>query len=72
MSNRLLSITRNVIPYVKELKPYAKTTNGVLLMQQLEYWFDRHPEGFYKFQKAQKDDPESGQKIAAALSVSTV
>lgn len=52
MRNRLLSITRGSIPFVKELKPYLKSTNAVLLMQQHEYWFERYPEGFYKFQQA--------------------
>ena len=49
MRNRILSITRNVIPYVKELYPLTGSVHGCLIMQQLDYWFTGHPEGFYKF-----------------------
>lgn len=49
MKNRILSLTRNTIPYVKELQPLAYTVAGCILMQQLDYWFERKPEGFYKF-----------------------
>lgn len=49
MKNRLLQITRGIIGYVPELKPYAKTTNATLLWQQLDYWFAKYPNGFYKF-----------------------
>lgn len=47
--NRLLSITRNTIPYIKELRPYAGSVAGCIIMQQLDFWFDRYPDGFYKF-----------------------
>ena len=51
MNNRLLAITRNVIPYVKELRElkYVNSVAASILMQQLEYWFDKYPDGFYKF-----------------------
>lgn len=49
MRNRILSITRNVIPYVKELQPVAGSVIGCLVMQQLDYWFHLKPDGFYKF-----------------------
>lgn len=49
MRNRILSLTRSSIPYVKELLPMAKTLAGCILMQQLDYWFERHQGGFYKF-----------------------
>lgn len=51
MRNRILSITRNTIPYVKELRTLTlvKGTNACILMQQLDYWFERYPNGFYKF-----------------------
>jgi hypothetical protein len=53
MRNRILSITRNSIPYVKELKklPLVDSVNACILMQQLDYWFERYPDGFYKFLK---------------------
>lgn len=52
MRNRILYITRNTIPYVKELMPIAQSVTGCILMQQLDYWFERCPNGFYKFQSA--------------------
>lgn len=49
MRNRILHLTRNTIPYVKELHPIAGGVLSCLVMQQLDYWFEGHPEGFYKF-----------------------
>jgi len=49
MKNRILYLTRNTIPYVKELHPIAGSVVGCILMQQLDYWFERFPDGFYKF-----------------------
>ena len=49
MKNRILSITRSNIPYVKELHPLTGSIIGCLVMQQLDYWFSSQPEGFYKF-----------------------
>ncbi len=49
MKNRILHLTRNTIPYVKELHPIAGSVLGCLVMQQLDYWFEGHPEGYYKF-----------------------
>lgn len=47
--NRILSIARGSIPYVKEIMPLAHSIPGCILMQQLDYWFDNRPNGFYKF-----------------------
>ena len=49
MKNRILHLTRTIIPYVKELMPLAHSVTGCLLMQQLDYWFERQPDGFFKF-----------------------
>ena len=49
VKNRILHLTRNTIPYVKELHAIAGGVLGCLVMQQLDYWFENHPEGFYKF-----------------------
>jgi len=49
MKNKILYLTRNTIPYVKELYPLAGSVSGCLLMQQLDYWFERREEGYYKF-----------------------
>jgi len=47
--NRILSITRSTIPYVKELNELTGGIIASVLMQQLDYWFDKKPDGFYKF-----------------------
>lgn len=49
MKNFILSVTRDVIPYVKEIRPLAKSVAGCIVMQQLDFWFARYPGGFYKF-----------------------
>lgn len=49
MRNRILEITRNIIPYVKELRAITGSVVGCLVMQQLDYWFATHPDGFWKF-----------------------
>ena len=51
MKNRTLSKTRQVIPYVKELRRLESVTSAstAILMQQLDYWFDKTGQGFYKF-----------------------
>ncbi|MEM8519008.1 hypothetical protein [Janthinobacterium sp. CAN_S7] len=49
MNNRLLSITRNFIAYMPELNPISGGILPSILMQQLDYWFHRYPDGFWKF-----------------------
>jgi hypothetical protein len=49
MKNLILSLTRETIPYVKQLRAITKSVTGCVLMQQLDYWFARYPDGFYKF-----------------------
>jgi hypothetical protein len=51
MKNLILAITRKTIPYVGELKllPLVKSCSDAILMQQLDYWFSRYPNGFFKF-----------------------
>lgn len=50
MKDRTLSLLgTGGIPYRKELREYAGSVTGSLLMMQLDYWFSRHPDGFYKF-----------------------
>ncbi|MDT5061494.1 MAG: hypothetical protein QOH63_1953 [Acidobacteriota bacterium] len=49
MKNKILQITRDSIPYVKSLRALAGSVTGCILMQQLDYWFAKHPEGFFKF-----------------------
>jgi hypothetical protein len=54
MRNRLLYLTRNTIPYIRELQPLAHSVDGCLLMQQLDHSFDRYPDGFCKFLEPSK------------------
>lgn len=49
MKNKILSITRGSIPYIKELRQIAGSVTASILMQQLDYWFARYPDGFFKF-----------------------
>lgn len=47
--NNLLSIIRESIPYIRHLRSITGSVTGCILMQQLDYWFARFPDGFYKF-----------------------
>lgn len=49
MKNHLLALTRRTIPYSPELRPIAGSVTATILMQQLDYWFSKMPDGFYKF-----------------------
>jgi len=35
--------------YFKELRPIAGSVPAAILMSQMEYWFEKYPDGFYKF-----------------------
>ncbi|QOT82244.1 hypothetical protein [Cupriavidus basilensis] len=58
MRNRLLQITRSVIAYLPELKPYTGSVVGCLLMQQMDFWFNQKPDGFYKFLSPASEHPD--------------
>lgn len=45
----LFGFITNSIPYHKELRPIAGSVTSAILMRQLEYWFEKYPDGFYKF-----------------------
>jgi hypothetical protein len=50
MKNRTLSIIATpCIPYRKELRQVTGSVTGSILMLQLDYWFSKYPNGFYKF-----------------------
>lgn len=50
MKNRTLAISRGCIPYIKELRNIAGSVTASILMQQLDYWFDKtNGDPFYKF-----------------------
>lgn len=56
MKNMILSVTRSSIPYIKELQVLTGSVVGCILMQQLDYWFARKPDGFYKFMAPPEND----------------
>jgi hypothetical protein len=71
--NKILTITRNTIPYVKELRRLApvKSVNACLLMQQLDYWFERYPNGFFKFlEPCEASGYQSGDSWCEELGIS--
>lgn len=71
MRNKILSLTRNVIPYVKELRRFTDSVVGCILMQQLDYWFERDPSGFYKFlEPSEHPKYVSGQSWQEEIGVS--
>lgn len=49
MKNKLLYITHQSIPYVKELRPIVGSVTACILWQQLDFHFVKKPDGFYKF-----------------------
>jgi hypothetical protein len=49
MKNKMLEITRGGIPYLKEFNKYTNSPISTILMQQLDYWFAKKPNGFFKF-----------------------
>ena len=50
MQNKTLAITKNCIPYFKELRTLTGSVTATLLMQQLDYWFNKqNGNPFYKF-----------------------
>lgn len=56
--NRTLSIFARVIPYFPQLRSLAGGVTATILMQQLEYWFDKSGGYFYKFlEPAEKGHP---------------
>lgn len=58
MKNKILAITRDIIPYVKQLRQIVevKSASTAILMQQLDYWFS-YSKGkpFYKFSQPCKN-----------------
>ena len=50
MKNRLAAFSRRIIPYNPEFRrlPLVKSVNSALLLQQLDFWFDKYS-SFWKF-----------------------
>jgi hypothetical protein len=49
MKNKTLALTRSSIPYIPALRNLSGSIAASILMQQLDYWFAKMPDGFYKF-----------------------
>lgn len=47
-----LALSRNSIPYVGDIRAITGSVTGCLVMQQLDYWFEKYTDGFYKFLEA--------------------
>jgi len=71
MKNKILAITRDIVPYVKQLRqiPEIRTASAAILMQQLDYWFSKAKNGtFYKFlQPCEKDEYKAGDSWCEEL-----
>lgn len=49
MRNYVAAIAANPIPYCKEFRQIAGSVTGAILLQQLDFYFRKKPNGFYKF-----------------------
>lgn len=49
MKYSILAAFAESIPYIPGLRELTGSSSSAILMMQLEYWFSRYPEGFYKF-----------------------
>ncbi len=55
----ILAAFSESIPYIPGLRELTGSSSSAILMTQLEYWFSRYPEGFYKFlEPPQKNHPD--------------
>jgi hypothetical protein len=59
MKYSILAAFSESIPYIPGLRELTGSSSSAILMMQLEYWFNRYPEGFYKFlETPQKNHPD--------------
>ncbi len=61
--SELLRIFKRSIPYIKELRPICKSVTAVILFQQLEYWSELYPDGFYKFTEPVIKKDKDGNEV---------
>lgn len=57
MKNLILALTRDSIPYVRQLNVLTGGMIGSVLMQQLDFYFRTKPDGFYKFLNPASGNP---------------
>ena len=72
MQNKTLAISRGCIPYIKELRNIAGSVTASILMQQLDYWFDKtNCNPFYKFKsQCENEHYKSGDSFTEELGFS--
>lgn len=46
---RVFGFFKDFIPYYRQLHPLTKSVLSSILAARLEFWFERYPDGFYKF-----------------------
>lgn len=51
MKNFILQQCGHIIPYVRELMPMGRSVTGCIVMQQLDFFFAKKPDGFYYYQQ---------------------
>jgi len=49
MSKRVFGFFNDFVPYYRQLRPITKSTLSSILAAKLEIWFEKYPDGFYKF-----------------------
>lgn len=59
MKNKILSLFSNTVPYIKELRQITGSVTSAILMQQLDYWFSKKPQGFYKYGEPPKGESKT-------------
>lgn len=69
---RLFGFFKDSVPYYFGLREIAKSVTGAIVMGQLEYWFERYPDGFYKFLEPAKKNTlyKPGQSWKEELNIS--
>lgn len=51
MRNFVLQHCGHIIPFVRELMPMGRSVTGCIVMQQLDFYFAKKPDGFYYYQQ---------------------
>lgn len=71
MKNHALARASMAIPYHAQFTKYTKNPIATLLMQQLEYWFSKYSNGFYKIiGKGNKNEKDSEDSWCTELQIS--
>ena len=69
--NKTLAVFARPIPYHKVLRKISGSVASAILLQQIEYWFSKYPNGFFKFLRpCGKPGYKSGDSWAEELGYS--